>query len=845
MIFSPLLAYPLQSPPYVLKVDPKEGLRVEIGGVPVIDGTWFQMYEPDWSKQHLGSTRGGKIATQPDGTIQLTLHSEDGHATALQTFIPQGDRLKVRYRFEWSGEKPIRLEATAGMINAPAVQAGLLHAGETRTELASRSYPKGADLNARRLVLNGPQFRFEAPLADIEATATRPLTLFDARNYDQEWAKNRSLLWLGLLDAEIEPGKPLEYEVEWRFAPRPPAAPKTVRLNLTPTPIPDAEAPDETPIPLIPRPKTVHLDPTKPIEITGAYKFPVGRVRFWDVFQKGLANRFIMPPADPKGKPLIFDAGVSKLNRHVGGYEITIRPDGRVSILGEEDEGLRNGLRRLASLAFVRQGKLWLPTGTLQDEPTLEWRGVHLFVGPDAPAFHNRLWQRVLLPLGFNQVLLQCERTQWTSTPLDPGLNPMRREDLADLFATYRREGVEPIPLIQSLGHMEWFFAGGRRLEMAVNRDVPYTLDLRKPEAVTALQSLWKEAAELLHPKFVHFGADEIDLRGFPRPSAPLATDLWAAAMPEFRKISQANEARMMIWGDQALAPGESIDATHAPSKEEAAKRRKVIPSGTWVTDWHYKDEPRPELFYPSLQVWKRDNFRPIAAGWYRPQNVRGFALAADLERVGYLQTTWAGYESNEANMLRNLDQFTAMILAGEYAWSARQEPVDKLGYDPADVFRRLYFGRRSPVKAIAGTALGDGAPFRIGNLGFRRLAPVSLRSALAPRGGEDPTEIDIPIGLSAARLALAIEATVEAPDDEPVAEVVAEFAVGQPLRIPLRYGRHIRTSADGRMVPYSLRDGVLVGTVIEFGKRGKLRSLRLRSLGPYGGVRLHAATTW
>jgi hypothetical protein len=836
---------PPQSPPYRLQVDPKEGLRVEIQGVPVVDGTWFQIYEPDWSKQHLGSSRGGSVQTQPDGTIQLSIQSGGGRASATQTFIPQGDRLKVRYRFEWKGDKPVRVEATAGMIGAPAVQAGVLVAGETRTELAGRTYPKGADLNARRLVPNGPNFRFQAPLAEIEVTASRPLTLFDARNYDQEWAKNRSLLWLGVLDAELEPGKPLEYEVEWRFAPRSVTPGKTLRLKLPVSRIPDAEGADETPQPLIPRPKTVRLDPAKAVEITGAYRFPIGRVRFWDIFQRSLANRFIMPPADPKGKPLTFDAGVSKLERRPGGYEITIRPDGRVSVLGEEDEGLRNGLRRLAALAFVRKGRLWLPTGVLNDEPVVEWRGVHLFVGPEAPAFHAKLWDRVLLPLGFNQAVLQCERTQWKNTPLDPSVDPMRTEDLARLFDAYRQNGIQPIPLIQSLGHMEWFFAGGKRLDLAVNRDVPYTLDLRKPEAVEALHSLWKEAAELLRPKVMHFGADEIDMRGFPTPSEPVATEIWIQAMPELKKIAQAHEARMMIWGDQALAPGEAPDATLAPSKEAATLRRSAIPRSTWIGDWHYKDDPRTETFYPSLQVWKRDNLRPIATGWYRPNNIRGLALAADLERVGYLQTTWAGYQSSEANMLRNLDQFSAMVLAGDYTWSARQEAVDKLGYDPSDVFRRLYFGRRSPIQAVPGNALGDGEAFKVGNLGFRKIVPTGLSSALTAEGAVAPGEIEIPLTESAARVSLALEATVEAPDDEMVAELIAEFASGAPVRIPIRYGRHLRTPNDLRMVPYAIREGALLGTVLEFGKRGDLRRLRLRSVGAHGGLRLHGATTW
>jgi hypothetical protein len=840
-----LLATPQAETPYRFEVHPTEGLRVTVRGVPVVAGTWFQVYEPDWSKQYFGSGRGGEIKTEADGTVQFRFRSPDGLVSGTQTYRPEGDRLRVRYRFEWGGERPVRVEATAGMINAPAVQAGALVNEGVRTELSGRAYPKGADLNARRLTPDATRFRFDAPLAEVEATTSRPLTLFDARGYDQEWARNQSLLWFGLLDAEVSRERPLEFEVEWRFAPKPAAPPKTERLDLPVPPIPNAENPDETPLPLVPRPKDARLDPSKPVEVTGTYRYPVGRVRFWEDFKQGVAQRFILPTPARDAKPLTVDAGVSKLGRKPGGYEITIRADGRVSVLGEEDEGLRNGLRRLATLVFAKGGKLWLPTGTLKDEPALTWRGVHLFVGPEARAFQRRLWDRVLSPMGFNQVVLQCERTQWKSVPLDPSLNPMGRESLAGLFADYRARGVEPTPLIQSLGHMEWFFAGNRRLDLAMNPEAPYTIDPRKPETVETMRNLWAEAAELLSPKTMHFGCDEIDMRGFAPESHGLATEIWEKMMPELGKIAREHEARMMIWGDNALAPGEAVDATHGHSKEEADRRRRAIPKGASIADWHYRGDPRPQLFYPSLQLWKREGFRPIASGWYTPDNIRGFTLAADLERVGYLQTTWAGYESNEANMLLNLDQFSAMILAADYAWSARQDPVANVGYDPGALFQRLYFGRPSPVRPIPGRSVGNGEPFRVGTLGFRRLTPIRLRSLLVGSAVDAPSEIEIPVTGPVARLALALDAGVEAADGETIAEVAAEFADGTVVRRPLQYGRHVRTPADVRVVPYGLRQGELTGTVLELGRRGNLRRLRIRSVGSSGGLGIHGVTLW
>ena len=56
------------------------------------------------------------------------------------------------------------------------------------------------------------------------------------------------------------------------------------------------------------------------------------------------------------------------------------------------------------------------------------------------------------------------------------------------------------------------------------------------------------------------------------------------------------------------------------------------------------------------------------------------------------LQSTWCGYFP-DGKVLRGVSfpQFSAFILAAEYAWSARAEPPDRLSYDPAAVFRKAY----------------------------------------------------------------------------------------------------------------------------------------------------------
>ncbi len=49
------------------------------------------------------------------------------------------------------------------------------------------------------------------------------------------------------------------------------------------------------------------------------------------------------------------------------------------------------------------------------------------------------------------------------------------------------------------------------------------------------------------------------------------------------------------------------------------------------------------------------------------------------------------GYFPDEHAMRSGLQQFTAFVLAAEYAWSGRKDTPAQLGYDPKEVFLKAY----------------------------------------------------------------------------------------------------------------------------------------------------------
>ncbi len=822
----------LSNPPaFEFRVEPSRGLTVVAGGVPLIRGSYFQVVSPDWHRSYYSSTGGGgKIETVDPDTVRLSFKGDAVEGT--QTFHREGDRLAVHTEFDYKGADPAIVELAAGLVWIPAFARAA-----TPAPTASES------IGGRRLAPDAPTFGLDGPLGKLEGRASAPITLFDARRYPQSWAEGRDLLWAGDLSLPLEPGKKTAFDIEWRLpaVAAPTASPRIRALKADA--IPDARLPDESRPLLVPKPESDHLDYSSPIEITGAWKLPIGEFDRYDAFRAALARRFLLPPVGPTTKRVSIDGGVSKLGLNPGGYRITVRGDRGITVVGEEDTGLRNGVERLAQIAFAKNGKLYLPTGYLYDQPKTRWRGVHLFVGPGAKGFQKALWTRVLRPLGFDKVVLQCERTAWDTTPGIATPTSMTKAALGDLFAMYRGMGVEATPLIQSFGHMEWLFANGKNLDLAMNPEVPYAIDPRKPRTKEVLTGIWHEAIALAKPKSIHFGLDEVAMRGWTGGDAFL-TDTWRLQTAFLAGIARKNGLDPMFWGDQALFGREAPDAALAGTAEDAKARRAALPKGAYIADWHYKADPNPTTFTPVIQLWKDAGMRPIAAAWYRPENIRGYALAAAALDAGFLQTTWAGYESSEAAMLENPRQFSAMVLAADYAWSARAEKPSALPYDPQEVFRSLYFGRPSPVVPMPGHVLGAGNAFRIGDVRFRAL-DLRLASVLRPNADAGGT-IELTTDARGRELALALATEIPANEGDAVAEVRVERA-GLPPRVErVVYGRDVRALSDPEFLFKGERTtpGGPSLLHLDLGKpKTPITRILIRPLDTYSGLRLMGAT--
>jgi hypothetical protein len=158
------------------------------------------------------------------------------------------------------------------------------------------------------------------------------------------------------------------------------------------------------------------------------------------------------------------------------------------------------------------------------------------------------------------------------------------------------------------------------------------------------------------------------------------------------------------------------------------------------------------------------------------------------------LQTTWADFESSEANMLINIEQFGAYVLALDYAWSGRKELPDQLPYDPIREWTHRFYDQSKPLTTRSGYLNAD-------SIRFRDITSRKNESPIQEYGYSD--WIKDAIGI---RFAGYTESIL--PEGSVVAEMEVSHDPLQPTRrFPIRYGVEIRAKNDPRPL-YAAMEG-------------------------------------
>ncbi len=843
-----------------LSVGEKRNISLKVDGVTVIRESGLYLVQPQWAGTYLDQEKvTPKVTMTIDGAMTATARYETPDAEAEYLYeLGVDDSLKVTLRFRMKTDKPAEVEYTAGYLNADLLK-GMPYTAETVDGPSKGFVPlfaKSSDQTASRLTPLLKSVRFETAVGPMEISVTGNnrvtsyLNLFDAREEDANWGRNNPILWLGIGSPSLPIGKGEHVcTVTYRFGT--PTASKPARVLSGKTPVTALRTARLSPaevLPIIPRPKQMWptgqrmylgkgssiVIPVKACaeETAAARELRDELKTFWGVDVPVKRGQ----PTYETGTSGVIQLAVGKAPKGIRvwspkrpeAYAVVV--DGhRAEARASTPTGVYFAAQTLKQMIRRDDRGVYIQGATIRDWPTMAFRGVHWYGGPESWPFHQRMIQRIVAPLKFNTMVYEAEFTKWDSQPKI--FNPQRgtpKEMVRKTLSEARAHFLEPIPLISAMGHTEWLFHNGQNLDFVADPNRPYAYDPTNPRAYEVLFGVMQETVDLFQPKVFHIGNDEINTTASfpPKGSTKTVTELVLEDTNKRYQWLKDRGIRTMMWSDMFLHSSEIKSAANAPSLEEARKRRAGLPKDIIIADWHYL----PLEDFNSVPVWQKEGFTVVGCPWYQWPNIMNFARTLEREKAyGYLQTTWAGYAMSLGVVEKERFQFAAYVLAAEAAWNGGARSLEKLGWSADQAFTYFWDRTKDGLNARAGSVVDlselsnidwwewtgnlPGAktvqrsanpviPKTLDGIVFKPDKPVLLWGPLNS-GGTHPMAVTVSLGNQKAKdIAFLWGTTANAPWFTPVARLRLTYADGRTEDKEIQYGKDIAAFTDKRSSP-------------------------------------------
>ncbi|MCP4904583.1 MAG: family 20 glycosylhydrolase [bacterium] len=365
-------------------------------------------------------------------------------------------------------------------------------------------------------------------------------------------------------------------------------------------------------------------------------------------------------------------------------YRLTVRAN-EIEIAAPSIDGLRYGLQTLCQLVSAR-GRI--AAVRILDQPDFRDRGIMLDVSRGKVPSRHTVEELIDLcsRLRLNVLMLYVEHTfDFRAHPeVGAGASPLDAQTILAIDTYAAERGVELIPCLQSLGHMEHVLSLDRYAKLAES-DRLWSLSPSRSETYDFLGDLYDEFLPLFRSARFNANCDEpFDLgRGqsaerFPRKSPGR---LFADHVSRLRRLAGRHEKKLMIWADFALGHPDQIDRIE----------RDVV-----LMDWWYE----ANFDFDRIQKLRRSGFEvwacPGTSSWNSLfprvanscENITGWADAGRRHgATGLLNTDWGDFGHYNA----------IGVSLHSYAWGAQQAWSGELDANAFDrAFARHVFGEKS-----------------------------------------------------------------------------------------------------------------------------------------------------
>jgi hypothetical protein len=817
-------------------------VKLTADGVPLIRESHIYLVTPGWTSSLLNADEVTPTVSSSysGGVYTGTAVYENSAAKITYTYLlGPDDTYKATVNYVSKGAAA-EVEWDMAYLNANVIAGCPWSATIVR---GSRSgtvpvFAKSSDQTASRLCPPLKTVHFDTNLGPLDVSvqgsdsSVASFTLFDARAMTPDWAQRNPVFWFGVGDYQI-PTAGQTVSATWHLG----AAPVRSFVNTLGTPptirdVRTAKVPFVPEFPVIPHPKQ-SSDPATPcrlgqsVYIATSASPSAEETEAATELQSELSTYWGVSAtigSSPTGAAPTISLGVSSdsnVPQYAEGYLLNVGTSG-VTVAGHDPHGVYNGAQTVKQLLRADANGVYVKSASIRDWPSLSMRGIHWFGGPNSYAFHKKMIDLILAPYKLNTMMYECEFGYWTSHPeIWSTTRGMTKTDMQNSVNYARAHFIEPIPLINSLGHADWMFTNGQHLDLATDPTAPYQYNPEDPAVYTILFDVMGEAADLFKPKYFHIGHDEVTTGGVfpPVGSTKSATDLILADTVKINNWIKARGMQTMMWGDEFLYyPTEASDAGNATDMATAAARRAGLPKDIIVADWHYASATS----FPSVPIWRNAGWQVVGVPWYDWTNIQNLTSTVTQNTgMGMIQSTWAGWSMYPDIVNTNAySQFCAYLVAAEMSWTGGNPGISALGYSPDDAFRQAW--NRAPVDvksyrgyvsdsgttnakmwdwvpgstSTGGFPTGDqiwnGVTFSVGN-------PVYLAGGLNP-AGTWPQAVVIPLnGRVASEFDVLWGTTWIGEVGSPVASFWIYYTDGSHFEVPCVYGTQISAFLDSR----------------------------------------------
>jgi hexosaminidase len=348
--------------------------------------------------------------------------------------------------------------------------------------------------------------------------------------------------------------------------------------------------------------------------------------------------------------------------------------------------GLFYGVQTLLQLA--EQGAGRVRGLKITDWPDLAFRAFHvdLWFHLDRPWYYEALF-RQLARYKLNTAVFEMEdKFPFSKHPVLSAPGAMTREQVTKLIAAAKRQHIEIVPLVQTLGHVAFV---AKHPEFYSLREVPmsnWQLCPLKPGTFPLIQDMLDDVMDLVQPaRYFHIGGDEARELGmgddcrqkWGDKAAVESFKMWLGFVCDYLK---KRGKTAIVWDDMFLRHFSPADLAKLPDNlvfmrwdystgEFRARDRKVLDLGypVWIATAAQTMTP----IFPDqrLRVFNNANFIP-----------NGVALGSK----GIMNTAW------EDAGVHPETYWIGFVCSAEYAWTSKKPGTEEF----LGKFFPLFYGK-------------------------------------------------------------------------------------------------------------------------------------------------------